>query len=265
MSSAPTFTTQLYQPTIADSGGADIQIKVGEATGDLEFAVHRAGAVDQILGPDGWQSSDYWFVSKNVQIAEGTAWVHLSKAIVEHITYSNYHLLARFSKDGEVRKGILTGGDLIARPDKPGVNSGVELPPLPSSMQPSLARAASVTVPNEKIPVDANASHLVQPQVPMSPRGGKNAAFLWLLLALLVLALAWWLFSRSHSAPTAVSNVGQDRAPQISIDTPPGAPALDKAKSEPPKPEPPKPEPEKTAPPTSTASPMNKLMIDLLK
>ncbi len=312
MSNAPIFTTQLYQPSTAGIGGADIKITVGEGTGDLQFAVHRAGVVDQILGPDGWQSSDYWFVNKNVVVKKGTAWVHLPQVIVEHITYSNYHLLARLGKDGEVRRGVLSGGEMIARPDEPRVSSGVELPPLPTSMQPNSVVADSVAVLDEKIAVDAKASDPLKANVP--PQRGNSALVLWLLLAVVLLGLAWWLFSRTPSVPAVVPQLGPDSASQPSLDAQSKAPALDRAKleapkleapkpeapkpeapkpeapkpeapkpeapkpeapkpeapkPEAPKPEAPKPEASKPEAPkpesASKASPMNKLMIDLLK
>ena len=286
MPDASIFTTQLYKPTNAGDG-ADIQIKVGDGSGDLEFAVHRAGAVDQILGPDGWQSSDYWFVNKNVAVTDGTAWVHLPQAIVEHITYSNYRLLARLGNGGEVRKGILSGGDLIARADLPSVNQGVELPPLPSGMEPSAASVSAVTAPEAKAEMDAAGQTFAQPDISAPPRRVNRALVVGLLFALLLLAVAWWLFSRS---PAAVPTVARESSSQISIDSSPDISVLapsqsespkpepvkpepvkpEPAKPEPAKPEPAKPEPSKPAPNETpsvapTSSPMNKLMIDLLK
>ncbi len=127
-------TTKLYLPTNGEANSAEISVEIPYGTGDISLSIHKAGSSNHILGPNGWQSADYWFNGTPSEVSnDNVAWFSLPAQLVEHITYSNYSIFCKRESNSTSTRTILMGGALVARPSHVNAPKGdIELPPLPS-------------------------------------------------------------------------------------------------------------------------------------
>ena len=140
-------TTKLYVPSNGESNSAEISVEIPNGTGQISLSIQKSGSSNHILGPNGWQSADYWF---NGTPSEGSnnnvAWFSLPAQLVVHITYSNYSVFCRRIGISTPIRTILTGGALVAKPVNASLSKGdIELPPLPTDFsQAALGSLAAV-------------------------------------------------------------------------------------------------------------------------
>ncbi len=126
-------TTKLYLPSGGEANSAEILVEIPSGTGGISLSIHRAGSSNHILGPNGWQSADYWFNGTPSEVNnDNVAWFSLPAQLVEHITFSNYSVFCQRAGNLTKIRTILTGGALVAKPIQANPAKGdVELPPLP--------------------------------------------------------------------------------------------------------------------------------------
>ena len=120
-------------PSGGEANSAEILVEIPSGTGDISLSIHRAGSSNHILGPNGWQSADYWFNGTPSEVNnDNVAWFSLPAQLVEHITFSNYSVFCQRAGNLTKSRTILTGGALVAKPTQANPAKGdVELPPLP--------------------------------------------------------------------------------------------------------------------------------------
>jgi hypothetical protein len=157
-------TTKLYDPSNGEKNSAEISVEIPNGTGDISLSIHKAGSNNHILGPNGWQSADYWFNGTPSEVSkDNIAWFSLPTQLVEHITYSNYSVFCRRIGNTTSTRTILTGGALVAKPSHANVPKGdIELPPLPTGF--SQASLGSLAAVDKRPEVSA-----VQPDAVVSP------------------------------------------------------------------------------------------------
>ena len=127
-------TTKLYLPPNGETNYGEISAEIPNGVGEISLSIQRAGSSNQILGPNGWQSADYWFSSTPFEItSQNIGWFRLPLQLLKHITYSNYSVFCRRINNNNPSRTILTGGDLVSRPSpNDQLKSEIELPPLPN-------------------------------------------------------------------------------------------------------------------------------------
>lgn len=117
---ADIFKTKLHTPINGDSNSADIQVECGDGSGPIKFMIQKAGATDNTLGFNGWQSADHWFTANldpQSDIAVGElVWVNLEASIIKHLSFTNYRISTK-RDGGKVCAGVLSGGVISDRPD----------------------------------------------------------------------------------------------------------------------------------------------------
>jgi hypothetical protein len=145
-------TTKLYLPLNGETNYGEISAEIPNGVGEISLSIQRAGSSNQILGPNGWQSADYWFNSTPLEItSQNIGWFRLPTQLLKHITYSNYSVFCRRVNNSNPSRTILTGGDLVSRPSPNGqLKSEIELPPLPSDFSQKTAESLTAI---EKISV----------------------------------------------------------------------------------------------------------------
>ena len=121
-------------PSNGESNSAEISVEIPKGTGHISLSIQKPGSSNHILGPNGWQSADYWFNGTPSEVSnENVAWFNLPAQLVVHITYSNYSVFCRRIGNSTHTKTILTGGALVAKPVHASLPKGdIELPPLPT-------------------------------------------------------------------------------------------------------------------------------------
>jgi hypothetical protein len=140
-------TTKLYVPSNGESNSAEISAEVPKGTGNISLSIQKPGSSNHILGPNGWQSADYWFNGSPSEFSNNNvAWFSLPAQLVAHITYSNYSVFCRRTGNSTQTRTILTGGALVAKPAHASLPIGdIELPPLPTDFsQAALGSLAAV-------------------------------------------------------------------------------------------------------------------------
>jgi hypothetical protein len=149
-------TTKLYLPPNGETNFGEISAEIPNGVGEISLSIQRAGSSNQILGPNGWQSADYWFSITPLEItSQNIGWFRLPSELLKHITYSNYSVFCRRINNNNPSRTILTGGDLVSRPSpNDQLKSVIELPPLPSdfSQKPaeSLTALEKISVTNSE-------------------------------------------------------------------------------------------------------------------
>jgi len=144
-------TTKLYLPSNGSANAAEISVEIPSGTGDISLSIHRAGSSNNILGPNGWQSADYWFNGTPSDVSDDSvAWFSLPPELVQHITYSNYSVFCRRIGNSLTNRTVLTGGALVSRPSLFSSTKGsIELPPLPTGFsQAAIGTIAAVEKPD---------------------------------------------------------------------------------------------------------------------
>jgi hypothetical protein len=141
-------------------------LEQGDGQGPLQFMFQKAGAEDNTLGPNGWQSSSHWFVANPLDSADadGLVWVRLSPAITRHLSFANYRVSTK-REGGKVCMGVLSGGTSIDRPDTPKANALAAVA-VPSSLGDLPELPAGFTKTNISIPENEPTS--VTPPVPVT-------------------------------------------------------------------------------------------------
>lgn len=121
-------------PSNGESNSAEISAEIPMGTGDISLSIQKPGSSNHILGPNGWQSADYWFNGTPSEFSnDNVAWFSLPAQLVSHITYSNYSVFCRRSGNSTQIRTILTGGAMVAKPVHVSLPTGdIELPPLPT-------------------------------------------------------------------------------------------------------------------------------------
>ena len=140
-------TTKLYVPSNGDRNSAEISVEIPNGTGHISLSIQKSGSSNHILGPNGWQSADYWFNGSPSEVSnDKVAWFSLPAQLVVHITYSNYSVFCRRIGHSAHTRTILTGGALVAKPVHASLTKGdIELPPLPTDFsQAALGSLAAV-------------------------------------------------------------------------------------------------------------------------
>ncbi len=141
-------------PSNGEANSAEISVEIPNGTGDISLSIHKAGSSNHILGPNGWQSADYWFNGVPSEMSNNNvAWFCLPAQLVEHITYSNYSVFCRRVGNSTNTRTILTGGALAAKPLHTHAPKGnIELPPLPADFsQEALGSLAAVDKTPESV------------------------------------------------------------------------------------------------------------------
>ena len=121
-------------PSNGETNSAEISVQIPDGTGHISLSIQKPGSSNHILGPNGWQSADYWFNGTPSEVSnDNVAWFSLPAQLVVHITYSNYSVFCRRIGNSTHTKTILTGGALVAKPVHASLPKGdIELPPLPT-------------------------------------------------------------------------------------------------------------------------------------
>ena len=156
-------------PLNGESNSADISVEIPAGIGGISLSIHRAGSSNHILGPNGWQSADYWFNGTPSEAnSDSIAWFSLPGQLVEHITYSNYSVFCQRAGNSVKTRTILTGGALVAKPAQTNPTKGdIELPPLPTGFsQAALGSLATVEKTPEVVAEDnaSQSANLVRKQ-----------------------------------------------------------------------------------------------------
>jgi hypothetical protein len=168
-------------------------------SGPIEFAIQRVVTLDPVLGPQGWQATDYWFAAL-AREERSACLIEVGPGIVNYLSFSNYRMWIRHSGSEERAEGILSGGALFTTG---GTNASAEPPQRPPEAIPEPVRVTSESAPPVARPDfvrrGAAGGDVIFPQAqlpvvqPSSDVGKK-----WLLiasLALLALAAIIWLLS----------------------------------------------------------------------
>lgn len=147
-------TSKLYLPKSGQRDGADIILALPpEGSGPIQFVISRAGQSNHILGPNGWQSADYWFESESNNIQDHKAMVHLPAQLLSQFSFSNYKVLARWSGNTVTEQTYLMGGDLVPNPLQGQAAQLVTKPTLPED---SIGRIAPTSVVSDLPPLPAS-------------------------------------------------------------------------------------------------------------
>ncbi len=205
------FTSKLYVPQSSPSGGAEILLDLPrQGSGLCQFSIQRGGQTNHILGPHGWQSSDYWFELECQTFQGKTACVYVGPELVKMLTFSNYRIAAKWRDEAEITQTILRGGDVVPHPIQGAKASTIrnsdvpenQVGRLPSSPQLMALRKVKAEEP-ATVPVELPSLRERQVQVPglsPGPVVGSSARPAWLLpgVALLIVAAlgGWWFMTQ---------------------------------------------------------------------
>jgi len=131
------------------------------------------------LGPNGWQSADYWFNGTPSEVSnDNVAWFSLPAQLVAHITYSNYSVFCRRIGNSTFTRTILTGGALVAKPVHASLPKGdIELPPLPAEFsQAVLGSLAAVEKPDAVPEIPTVQAETVSTHITAAPKVASHSA-----------------------------------------------------------------------------------------
>lgn len=172
-------TTKLYLPSNGESNSAEISVEIPSGIGHISLSIQKSGSSNHILGPNGWQSADYWFNSTPSEVSnDNVAWISLPAQLVAHITYSNYSVFCRRIGNSTSTRTILTGGALIAKPVHASLLKGdIELPPLPAEFsQAALGSLAAVEKPDAAPEIPTVQAETVSTHITAIPKVASHSA-----------------------------------------------------------------------------------------
>lgn len=142
-------TSKLYAPQSGASGGAEILLDLPrQGSGLSQFSIQRGGQSNHILGPSGWQSSDFWFESECQTVQGNAACVYLPPELVKLLSFSNYKILAKWRGEDETAQTILRGGDVVPHPLKGSAASTISGSVVPDDQVSRLRQAPQVSSPH---------------------------------------------------------------------------------------------------------------------
>ena len=172
-------TTKLYVPSNGERNSAEISVEIPNGTGHISLSIQKSGSSNHILGPNGWQSADYWFNGTPSEVSnDNVAWFSLPAQLVAHITYSNYSVFCRRIGNSTFTRTILTGGALVAKPVHASLPKGdIELPPLPAEFsQAALGSLAAVEKPDAAPEIPTVQSETVSAHITAVPKVASHSA-----------------------------------------------------------------------------------------
>jgi hypothetical protein len=172
-------TTKLYVPSNGESNSAEISVEIPNGTGLISLSIQKSGSSNHILGPNGWQSADYWFNGTPSEVSnDKVAWFSLPAQLVAHITYSNYSVFCRRIGNSTSTRTILTGGALVAKPVHASLLKGdIELPPLPAEFsQAALGSLAAVEKPDAAPEIPTVQAETVSTHITAVPKVASDSA-----------------------------------------------------------------------------------------
>ena len=172
-------TTKLYLPSTGESNSAEISVEIPNGTGHISLSIQKSGSSNHILGPNGWQSADYWFNGTPSEVSnDNVAWFSLPAQLVAHITYSNYSVFCRRIGNSTFTRTILTGGALVAKPVHASLPKGdIELPPLPAEFsQAALGSLAAVEKPDAAPEIPTVQAETVSTHITAVPKVASHSA-----------------------------------------------------------------------------------------
>ena len=172
-------TTKLYLPSNGESNSAEISVEIPNGTGHISLSIHKSGSSNHILGPNGWQSADYWFNGTPSEVSnDKVAWFSLPAQLIAHLTYSNYSVFCRRNGNSTSTRTILTGGALVAKPVHASLPKGdIELPPLPAEFsQAALGSLAAVEKPDAAPEIPTVQAETVSTHITAVPKVASHSA-----------------------------------------------------------------------------------------
>jgi len=105
------FQSNLEFSNKTPAGCAVIKIPAPAGEGEIEFEISRVGSSDNVLGNNGWQPSEHWFLIEGENIAEGIeVLIILEKNIVLNLGNLNYKITVRRVGQRSSIEGVLRGG-----------------------------------------------------------------------------------------------------------------------------------------------------------
>jgi hypothetical protein len=105
------FQSNLEFSNKTPAGCAVIKIPAPAGEGEIEFEISRVGSSDNVLGNNGWQPSEHWFLIEGENIAEGIeVLIILEKNIVLNLGNLNYKITVRRVGQRSFIEGVLRGG-----------------------------------------------------------------------------------------------------------------------------------------------------------
>lgn len=237
-------TSKLYLPQ-NDNRGANIVLAVPpEGSGTLQFGISRAGQSNQILGPLGWQSADYWFETESGELLDGKAMVHLPEQLLNHLSFSNYRVLTRWANGSVTEQTYLQGGDLVSNTF---LGAASRVVAKPASTQDNVGRIVPDQVDTDSVDTGpSSADHLtrlepslntaavqhhLQPVQPRDPNplgeminsdqtrpAPSNSMKIWVILGILLFlgGLAVFYFSLQRQSPISPGGEPTSRTTETS-------------------------------------------------